>query len=280
MNQTEKGDLFYALHHRGHAFVIPNPWDVGSARILTAKGFEALATTSVGVDHASGHPSSTAGREEILTNARAIAAATPLPVSIDLEDCYGADGEGIAETIRLAAATGAVGGSIEDVRFGSNGEAYELAEAVARVRAAVDAAAALPFKFTLTARCEHLLFGRHDMDDVLKRLNAFADAGADVLYAPGLTTREEVETLVNNVGKPVNVLLGLAGTTLTMADMHQTGVARVSLGSGLHRAAMTAMLSAADEILTKGTFGFTAGLAGMEEIDEMLVDTREADKRP
>lgn len=269
-HQKSKGERFFELHHRGHTFVIPNPWDAGSAKILAASGYEALATTSVGLDHATGHHSGSAGRDEILTNARLIAEATGLPVSIDLEDCYGTDEDGVAETIRLAADTGAVGGSIEDVRFNSDGAFYELDEALARVEAAVAAARTLPFKFTLTARCENFLFGRPDMDDTIKRLNAFADAGADVLYAPGLTSADEIETLVQSVEKPVNVLLGLANTTLTMADMHRLGVARVSLGSGLHRAALTAFLSAAEEISDRGTFGFTAGLLSMDVVDEMM----------
>ncbi len=269
-DQKSKGERFFELHHQGHTFVIPNPWDAGSAKILASIGYDALATTSVGLDHASGHHSGSAGRTEILANARLIAAATNLPVSIDLEDCYGDDTDGVAETVRLAAATGAVGGSIEDIRFNSGGEFYEFDEALARVEAAVAAARALPFKFTLTARCENFLFGRPDMDDTIKRLNAFADAGADVLYAPGLTSADEIQTLVSSVDKPVNVLLGLANTTLTMADMHRLSVARVSLGSGLHRAALTAFLNAAEEISENGTFGFTAGLLSMDAIDEMM----------
>lgn len=269
-DQKSKGERFFELHHRGHPFVIPNPWDAGSARILAALGYEALGTTSVGLDHVNGHKSASSGRNEILANAALIAGATPLPVSIDLEDCYGADADGVAETIGLAAAAGAVGGLIEDVRFGSHGDFYEFGEAVARVEAAVAAARALPFKFTLTARCENFLLGRPNMDDTIKRLNAFSDAGADVLYAPGLTSMDEIEAVVSSVDKPVNVLLGLSNTVLTMADMHRVGVARVSLGSGLHRAATTALVRAAQEINESGTFGFTAGLVGMDEIDEMM----------
>lgn len=269
-SQAEKGGDFFALHHRGHPFVIPNPWDAGSARILAAKGFEALATTSVGVDHMNGKPSGSAGRAGIIANAQLIASATDLPLSIDLEDCYGTDAEGIAETIRMAAGTGAVGGSIEDARNGGGGEIYPFEEAVERVAAAAGAAQALPFKFTLAARCENFLFGNPDLGDTIERLNAYSDAGADVLYAPGLTSFEEIETLVTNVDKPVNVLLGLANTTLTMADMHRLGVARISLGSGLHRAAMTAFINAIEEIHATGSFSFTGGLKGMDEIDGLL----------
>jgi len=270
MDQKAKGDQFFELHHRDHPFVIPNPWDAGSTKILTALGFEALATTSLGLDHTNGHHSATAGREEILENARLIADSTHLPVSVDLEDCYGSDASGIADTIRAAAEAGAVGGSIEDVRYGSDGAIYEFSEAVDRVSAAVEAAHALPFRFTLTARCENFLFGRPELSDTIKRLQAYSAAGADALYAPGLTSAAEIEAIVQAVDKPVNVLLGLANTTLSMADMHRLGVARVSLGSGLHRAAMTAFISAAREIRESGTFGFTAGLASMDEIDAMM----------
>ncbi len=270
MDQKSKGVLFYDLHHRDHPFVIPNPWDIGSARMFAARGFEALATTSAGVDHVSGHPEGTAGREMILANATQIAGATDLPVSVDLEDCYGADAAGITDTIRMAADAGAVGGSIEDARYGGGGMLYSIQEAAVRVSSAAEAAAALPFKFTLTARAEGLLYGNSDMDDIVRRLNMFAEAGADVLYAPGLKTVEQVEAVVKAVDKPVNVLLGLGGTTMSMADMHRLGVARVSLGSALHRAAITAALSALDEIRDSGTFSFTDTLPPADEIDALL----------
>lgn len=270
MDQKTKGEQFFGLHHRDHPFVIPNPWDAGSTKILEAMGFEALATTSVGLDHTNGHKSATAGRDEILDNAALIAQSTPLPVSVDLEDCYGTNSSGIAETLNAAARAGAVGGSIEDVRYGSDGEIYPFDEAVARVEAAVAAAKALPFKFTLTARCENFLFGRPELDDTIKRLQAYSVAGADVLYAPGLTSLAEIEAVVSAVDKPVNVLLGLANMNLSMADMHRLGVARVSLGSGLHRAATTAFINAAEEIRSTGTFSFTGGLKGMDEIDGMM----------
>lgn len=270
MNQTDKGEAFFALHHRGSPFVIPNPWDAGSARIMAAKGFEALATTSAGVDHMMGKPAGTTGRNDMLANTRWIAETTDLPVSADLEDCYGANAAGIAETIRLAADAGAVGGSIEDAVWKQPGSFYDLDTAVSRVEAAVTAARALPFKFTLVARCEYLLYGRRDFDEIIDRLKAFSAAGADVLYAPGLRTDEEVAMIVDAVDKPVNVLLGMGNTTLDMADMHRLGVARVSLGSGIHRAAMAAVLEALDEIRDSGTFGFTKGLPGAGVIDDLL----------
>ncbi|MBU1175595.1 MAG: isocitrate lyase/phosphoenolpyruvate mutase family protein [Alphaproteobacteria bacterium] len=266
MNQIEKGDAFLALHQRGAPFVIPNPWDAGSARMMAVKGFEALATTSAGVDHVHGLRSGSAGRDQIIANARDIVAATELPVSVDLEDCFGSDEDGIAETIRLAADAGAVGGSIEDSIWGNPSEFYAFDVAVARVRAAVAAVAALPFKFTLTARCEFMLYGHADLDATIERLRAYAEAGADVIFAPGIRTREQVEAVVDSVDKPVNVLLGLSNTALDMADMHRLGVARVSLGSGIHTAAMKAAADALDEIRERGSFGFTTGLPKVDSL--------------
>ncbi len=266
MNQKERGDAFLALHHRGQPFVIPNPWDAGSARMMKAKGFEALATTSAGVDHMMGKPAGTAGRDVVIANARWIAESVDLPLSVDLEDCYGADADGIAETIRLAADTGAVGGSIEDAIWGRHGEIYDIDTAVKRVEVAVAAARALPFRFTLTARCELLLYGKGDLDATIDRLKAYEAAGADVLFAPGISTVEEVEAVVQTVGKPVNVLLGLSNTALDMADMHRLGVARVSVGSGIHTVAMKAAAEALDEIAESGTFSFTKGLPSVDKL--------------
>ena len=264
MNQTEKGERFFALHHSDTPFVMPNPWDPGSALMMQAKGFAALATTSAGADRVMGRVAGTAGRDTILDNARQIIAATDLPVAIDLEDCYGTDDAGIAETIRLAAETGAVGGSIEDAIWGQDGACYDFDTAVARVKAAVAAAAALPFKFTLTARCEHLLNGMGSLDETIARLQAYAAAGADVLFAPGLGSPEAVDAVVQALDKPVNVLLGLADTTMDMADMHRLGVARISLGSGIHSAAMYAASLALEEIVSQGTFSFTEGLPNID----------------
>jgi 2-methylisocitrate lyase-like PEP mutase family enzyme len=266
MNQSDKGEAFFALHQSGQPFVIPNPWDAGSARIMQAKGFKALATTSAGVDHVVGKMSGTAGRDDIIANARAIIAVTDLPVAVDLEDCYGSGDAGISETIRLAAEAGAVGGSIEDAIWGRPGAYYDFDEAVARVCAAAEAVRALPFKFTLTARCEFLLTGHGSLDEVIDRLKAYSAAGADVLFAPGVRTVEQVEAIVQAVDKPVNVLLGMANTTLDMADMHRLGVARVSLGSGLYATAMRAAATALDEIVTRGTFTFTTDLPKMDSL--------------
>ena len=270
MDQKVKGERFYALHHRDHPFVMPNPWDAGTAKIMAARGFEALATTSAGVDHMNGKLEGTAGRNDMIANTKWLAESVDIPVAADLEDCYGKDAEGIAETINLAADAGAVGGSIEDAIYVRKGEIYPIEEAITRVKAAVDAAASLPFKFTLCARCEHLLYGKTDMGEIIERLQAYAEAGADVLYAPGLRTAEQVQQIVESVDKPVNVLLGMGNTTLSMADMHQLGVARVSLGSGIHRTAMVATIQALDEIQDNGTFGFTKGLRGAGAIDALL----------
>lgn len=271
MNQLEKGEAFFALHHRGSPFVIPNPWDPGSARLMEKRGFEALATTSAGVDHMSGRLSNSAGRDEIIANARWIAQSTGLPVAADLEDCYGADAEGIAETIRMAADAGVVGGSIEDNIWTAPGTFYDVETAVSRMKAAVAAARALPFKFTLTARCEFMLYPDADLDACIARLKAYAEAGADVIFAPGLRNVEQVEAVVQAVDKPVNVLLGLANTKMDMADMHRLGVARVSLGAAIHNVAMRAAAEALDEIVQTGTFKFTTLEPGeAKSVDDLL----------
>lgn len=266
MDQSEKANAFLALHHRGRPFAIPNPWDAGSARMMTAKGFEALATTSAGADHVMGKLSGASGRDDIIANARWIVEATDLPVAVDLEDCYGEDETGIAETIRLAADAGAVGGSIEDAIRTRPGAFYDLDVAVARVKAAVAAARALPFKFTLTARCEFLLHGHGTLDEVIARLKAYSAAGADVLFAPGLRTTDQVAEVVGALDKPVNVLLGMANSAMDMADMHRLGVARVSLGSGIYGAAMRAASEALDEVRESGSFTFTKGLLNLDRL--------------
>src|SRR5216684_5837173 len=209
LTQAEKGRMFRALHERDRAFIIPNPWDVGTARLLAHLGFEALATTSMGYAFSLGRRDNTLDREETLANASAIASATHLPVSADLENGFGDAPEIVAETIKLAAAAGVVGGSIEDATGRSDHPIYEVEHAIERVRAAVAAARALPFPFTLTARAENYLHGRPDLKDTIKRLQAYQEAGADVLYAPGLATRDDIAAVVSSVDRPVNVVMGL-----------------------------------------------------------------------
>ncbi len=215
--QSEKGKQFRALHQGNRTFIIPNPWDAGTARLLEHLGFEALATTSMGYAFSMGRRDNTLSRDETLQNAAAIARATILPVSADLENGFGDAPEIVAETIKLAAETGIVGGSIEDATGNADNPIYDLEFAVERVKAAVEAVRGLPFPFTLTARAENYLHGRPNLSDTIARLQAFQDAGADVLYAPGLATKEDIVSVVNSVDRPVNVLMGLRGVQLTLS---------------------------------------------------------------
>src|SRR6516225_4771229 len=222
--QAEKGKAFRALHERKGAFIIPNPWDVGTARMLEHLGFEALATTSMGFALSIGKQDNAAGRDAVLAHAAALTAATELPISADLENGFADAPEVVAETIRLAAKAGLVGGSIEDATERQEVPIYEMAHAVERVRAAAGAARSLPFPFTLTARAENYLHGRPDLKDTIRRLQAYQEAGADVLYAPGLTSKEDITEVVRSVDRPVNVLMGLQGVGLTLEDLNAMGV--------------------------------------------------------
>jgi 2-methylisocitrate lyase-like PEP mutase family enzyme len=252
--QAEKGAAFYALHARAGAFLIPNPWDIGTTRVLTQLGFEALATTSAGFAFSIGKRDGTTGRDEMLAHAAVVVAATDLPVSADLENGFGDATEDAAETIRLAASTGLAGGSIEDSIRGAG--LYEIEHAADRIRAAAEVVRALPFRFTLTARAENYLVGRPDLGESIRRLQAYQEAGAAVLYAPGLTSMDDIATLVRSVDRPVNVLGGMGTAPLSLAELSAIGVKRVSIGSGLARAAAGAFLRAARELREMGTFGY------------------------
>ena len=268
--QAEKGIDFRALHERDGAFIIPNPWDVGTARLLAHLGFEALATTSAGYSFSVGRRDNVTDRDEMMTHVEAIVSATDLPVSADLEHGFGDDPATVAETIRLAAATGLVGGSIEDFTQRADDPIYPLDLAVERVRAAAEAARSLPFPFTLTARAENYLVGRPDLKDTIERLQAYQEAGADVLYAPGLSSREDIATVVRSVDRPVNVVMGLQGVQLTLAELSEIGVKRVSVGSSLSRAALGAFLRAGREMLEHGTFTFAEDAVPYREISAMF----------
>jgi 2-methylisocitrate lyase-like PEP mutase family enzyme len=268
--QTEKGQAFRALHRRDHAFIIPNPWDVGTARMLAHVGFEALASTSGGYASSIGLRDGAVGREAMIAHVSALASATDLPVSADLENGYADAPKEVAETIRLAAAAGVVGGSIEDATGHKESPIYDQALAAERVRAAAESARALGFPFTLTARAENYINGRPDLRDTIQRLQAYQEAGADVLYAPGLTNKDDIATLVRSVDRPVNVLMGLAGASLNLAALSAIGVRRVSVGSALARAALGAFLRAAREMQQNGTFGFAGEAASSREISELL----------
>lgn len=282
----EKANRFRALHGltaetgkasqpaagtKPTAFIIPNPWDAGSARLLEALGFEALATTSAGFALTLGRSDGEITREEALAHCRTIAEACNLPVSADLENCFGADPKTVAESIRLAGATGIVGGSVEDSSGDVQKPIYESQHAVERVAAAVEAARALPFPFTLTARAENFLHGVNNLDDTIRRLQAFAAAGADVVYAPCLPTLEAIRTVCQAVApKPVNVLAGVPGQNFPLAEIAAAGGLRISVGAALSRVAISAFLRAAREMKEKGTFAYVNKTATSPELSKLF----------
>ena len=270
LTQAEKGKRFRELHSQESAFVIPNPWDVGTARLLAHVGFEALATTSAGYAFSRGRRDGSVGRDEMIEHVSAIASATELPVSADLENGFGEPVASVGETIRLAAAAGLVGGSIEDASGDPDAPIYEIEQAVERMHAAAEAARELPFPFTLTGRAENFLHGRRDLKDTIRRLQCYQEAGADVLYAPGLTSKEEIESVVRSVDRPVNVVMGLQGVQLDLATLSEMGVKRVSVGSALSRAALGAFLRAAIEMRTEGTFTFAKDAVSFAELSGMF----------
>ncbi len=269
MKQAQKGHAFRALHARDRAFIIPNPWDAGTARLLTNLGFEALATSSAGYAFSAGKRDGTIGREETMSHASAIVAATDLPVSADLENGFGDAAEAVAETMKLAGQSGLAGGSIEDVsRLDHN--VYEIEHAIERVRAAAEAAHSFEFPFILTARAENYLIGRPDLKDTIKRLQAYQEAGADVLYAPGLSRKDDIATVVKSVDRPVNVLMGMQGSQLSLIELSALGVKRISVGSALSRAALGAFLRAAHEMQEHGTFNFAKEAISYRDINAMF----------
>ena len=268
--QAETAAAFTELHRRKGTFIIPNPWDVGSACLLAHAGFEALATSSAGYAFSIGKADGQVGRDQTLAHAAEVVAATGLPVSIDLENGFGDAPEDAAKTIRLAAATGAVGGSIEDRTRRTEDPIYDRALAAERIRAAAEVVHSLPFHFMLTARAENYLVGKPDLKDTIERLQMYQEAGANVLYAPGLTTRDEITTLINSVDRPVNVLMGIKGVQLTLADLTAMGVRRISVGSTLARVALGAFLRAAHEMKDDGTFGFIEDAADSRMINSIF----------
>jgi 2-methylisocitrate lyase-like PEP mutase family enzyme len=255
-SQSDKAARFRALHEAPKAFVIPNPWDAGSARILAGLGFQALATSSGASAGILGRRDGKVSRDEALAHARAIVEATDLPVSADLEKGFGDAPSAAAETIRLAAAVGLVGGSIEDATGHKDRPLFDIGPATERVAAAVQAARALSFPFTLTARSESFLRSNPDLDDVIKRLQAFEKAGADVLMAPGLPDLAAVRAVCAALSKPVNFMAGIKGRSFTVAALEAAGVKRISLATSLYRAAMTGLVDAAREVKDMGTFGY------------------------
>lgn len=271
--QTLRAEAFKALHERPGAFVIPNPWDAGSAKMLASLGFEALATTSAGLAFSLGRPDAEGAlsREQTLDNALSIVDATALPVAADLENGFSDEPSGCAETILQAARIGLVGGSIEDATGREDEPIYSFHRAVERVEAAVAAARSLDFPFMLCARAENLLHGRNDLDDTIARLQAFAEAGADVLYAPGLRSAEDIRRVVQAVApKPVNLLMGLSGMTLNFEDVQALGVKRISVGSSLARAAYGAFFDAAKRIRGDGRFDYAEQALPFDQLNQMF----------
>ncbi|WP_145130315.1 oxaloacetate decarboxylase [Pseudomonas sp. URMO17WK12:I11] len=271
--QTLRAEAFKALHQRDGVFVMANPWDAGSAKLLASLGFEALASTSAGLAFSLGRPDAEGALslDDVLDNAGEIVDATALPVAADLENGFGDLPEDCAQTILRAAEAGLVGGSIEDASGRAASPIYDKSLAVERVRAAVQAARSLPFPFTLCARAENLLHGRQDLDDTIERLQAFAEAGADVLYAPGLRTAEEVRAVVQALApRPVNVLMGTAGVPLCVNQLQDLGVRRVSVGSSMARAAFGALQRAAQEIREQGTFGYAEQALPFAQLNELF----------
>lgn len=271
--QAVKAAEFAALHRSG-CFVIANPWDIGSARILAGLGFSALTTTSAGFARSNGVPDYNVTRDMLIDHIRALSRATDLPLAADLENGFGHRPEDCAETIRLGAAAGLVGGSIEDFTGNADtgnadGRFYGIDAAAERIRAAAEAARALPYKFLLVARAENYLHGHTDLADTIRRLQAYQEAGADVLYAPCLSTAEDIRAVVSSVDRPVNVLAGCGGVTGSVADLKALGVRRISIGSWFHSAAMTGFINAAREVLD-GDFGFTGSVVPGGELNRLL----------
>lgn len=269
-NQSKRANRFHALHRGAEPFLIANAWDGGSARLLTGLGFEALATSSGACAGVLGRRDGTVSREEALANARLIVEATDLPVSADLEKGYGDSPAEVAQTIRLAAQTGLVGGSIEDATGDPHRPLFALGDAVARIAAAAEAAHRLPFPFVLTARAENFLRGHPDLEDTIARLKAYEQVGADVLMAPGLPDLESVRAVCAALTRPVNFMVGLKGRSFAFADLAHAGVKRISLATSLFRAAMSGLLAAAREAIEQKSFGYVEAVMTTADLNRFL----------
>ena len=269
-SQIDKALAFRALHERPGAFIIPNPWDAGTAKLLASLGFEALATTSLGLANMLGRADSAVTRDEVIANCRIIAEATDLPVNADLENCFAHEPDAAAETIRLAAEAGVVGGSIEDYTGNAGDPIYDFDLAVARVRAAAAVARSLKVPFMLTARAENLIRGRPDMADTIRRLQAYQAAGADVLYAPGLKNVAEVRQVVSAIERPFNIVTGWLDPDITAAQLAEAGAKRISVGGALSRLALARFVGAARAMHDAGSFAWMREMAGMGELRQLL----------
>jgi 2-methylisocitrate lyase-like PEP mutase family enzyme len=268
--QEQKAAEFEALHKAPGCFVIPNPWDAGSARMLAGLGFKALTTTSIGYARSIGVTDYKAGRYNVIDHIRTLAPATDLPLAADLENGFGHAPEDCAETISLGAEAGLVGGSIEDATGDKSNPIYDIKHAAERIAAAAEAAKKLPFKFMLVGRAENYLHGRQDLADTIKRLQAYQEAGADVLFAPGLLTGEDIRTVCKAIDRPFNINRGPRNELLSVQQLAALGVKRVSLGGALHMASVTGFLNAAKEIASSGTFDFTKSISPGSEMDGLL----------
>lgn len=277
---ADPGRVFRRLHEAPGAFILPNPWDAGTARILAAMGFPALATTSAGMAFSAGQPEGVAARAQVLAHCRSIVDATALPVSADLEKGFGDDPDSAAETVRAAAAAGLAGCSLEDHTGDRSQPIYDHGLAVERIAAAAEAARGLDRDFVLTARAENFMWGRPDPDDTIRRLQAFEAAGADVLYAPGLPDLEAVRRVCAAVSRPVNVVIGIAGMAASADELAAAGVKRISLGSTLARLAFGAFVRAAREMRRDGSFGFAGQAMPFAELEGFFRDPPEGAARP
>ena len=258
-SQSEKAALFLELHRPGNPLLLPNPWNQGSARVLASLGFQALATTSSGYAATLGRLDGSVSRDEALAHAAAVVAATELPVSADLENCFADDPAGVARTVALAVEAGLAGCSIEDATGRDDDPVYDIGAAAERVAAAAEAAHAGPARLVLTGRAENFLHGRADLADTIARLQAYQEAGADVLYAPGLKSLADIRQVVTSVDRPVNVLA--VGGAPSVGELAEAGVSRVSVGGAFAYAALGALVDAASELRDKGTYGYLAGSA-------------------
>ncbi|MCZ6588116.1 MAG: isocitrate lyase/phosphoenolpyruvate mutase family protein [Alphaproteobacteria bacterium] len=268
--QASKASAFRALHESDGAFIIPNPWDIGTARILDQLGYKALATTSAGYAFSRGQRDNMIARDEMMSHVSDIVNATDLPVSGDLVNGFGDAPETVAETIRMAAEAGLVSASIEDSTGRAEDPLYDIELSVERIRAAVEAAREMPIDLMVTGRAENFLVGHPDLKDTIQRLQAYQDAGADILYAPGLTSMADIATVVREVDRPLNVVMGLKGPQASLSELADIGVKRVSVGSALSRAALGAFLRASKEMIERGTFSFAEEAVPFPEISALM----------
>jgi 2-methylisocitrate lyase-like PEP mutase family enzyme len=268
--QADKAHRFRSLHEQRTPLLIPNPWDIGSARILAQFGFEALATSSAASAAALGRRDGSITRDEALAHARSIVSATDLPVSADLENGFGHEPSVVAQTILMATETGLVGASIEDSTGNKDRPLYDIGHGTERITAAAEAARSSPFPFTLTARAENFLHGNANLDDTIQRLVAYEEAGADMLFAPALPDLAAVRAVCAAVSRPVNFMVGIRGKSFTVAELTEAGVKRISFGASLHRAAMTSLVNAAREAKEHGTFRYLDHTLTKPELNRLL----------